>query len=263
MLLRALLMGMRECKSIQGQAAAGVQISGSFPGRHCLSVTREKAVFDEWPEKYDRWFETPIGSLVKKYESELMLDFLKPSPGEVILDAGCGTGVFTGDIISSGSKVVGLDISFPMLLRAKGKVRGSPFHPMLGDISALPFHAESFDKIVSVTALEFIVDAKSAGAELFRVARRGGVVVVAALNSRGPWAERRKEEAKKGHAIFSRAVLRSPEELLSLSSAEGVARTAVHFAKEIPPEEAVETEREGKARGSMSGAFAAVRWLKP
>ncbi|MGZ3649412.1 MAG: class I SAM-dependent methyltransferase, partial [Syntrophales bacterium] len=54
-----------------------------------------KAIFDEWPEKYDRWFTTPIGSLVRKYENELILDFLNPAPGETILDAGCGTGVFT------------------------------------------------------------------------------------------------------------------------------------------------------------------------
>ncbi len=226
-------------------------------------MTKEKAVFDEWPEKYDRWFESPIGSLVRKYESKLILDFLQPTPGEMILDAGCGTGVFTRDIVSSASRVVGFDISFPMLVRAKDKFREYPFHPLLGDVLALAFRSESFDKVVSITALEFVDDAKGAIAELFRVTRRGGVVVVATLNSRGPWAERRKEEAKKGHAIFSKAVLRSPEELLSLSSVMGVARTAVHFAKETSPDEAVKTEHEGEIRESMSGAFAAVRWFKP
>ncbi|MGA2332016.1 MAG: methyltransferase domain-containing protein [Syntrophales bacterium] len=226
-------------------------------------MTREKAIFDEWPEKYDQWFTTPIGYLVRKYESELILDFLKPAPAEMILDAGCGTGVFTRDIISSGSQVIGLDISFPMLRRAREKSGGVRFHPIWGDISTLPFREESFDKIVSVTALEFIADAKSSVAELFRVAKRGGVVVVATLNSRSPWAARRKEEARKGHAIFSKAVLRSPDDLLALSPAHGVARTAIHFDKEDSPEKAVELECEGQAMGSMTGAFAAVLWLKP
>ena len=226
-------------------------------------MTREKAIFDEWPEKYDQWFMTPIGSLVKKYESELMLDFLKPAPGEMILDAGCGTGVFTRDIISRGSQVIGLDISFPMLRRAREKSGGVRFHPIWGDISTLPFREESFDKVISVTALEFIAEAKAAVAELFRVARRGGVVVMATLNSRSPWAARRREEARKGHSIFSKAVLRSPDDLLSLAPVHGVVRTAIHFGKEDSPEKAVEVEREGQAMGSMTGAFAAVLWLKP
>ena len=44
-------------------------------------------IFDDWPEKYDQWFETPIGRLVKKYESELVLEMLRPERGERILDA--------------------------------------------------------------------------------------------------------------------------------------------------------------------------------
>jgi hypothetical protein len=40
-------------------------------------------------------------------------------------------------------------------------------------------------------------------------------------------------------------------------------RTAIHFDKEDSPEKAVEVEREGQTMGSMTGAFAAVRWLKP
>lgn len=226
-------------------------------------MAAEKAIFDEWPEKYDQWFTTPIGSLVKKYESELILSFLKPAPGEMILDAGCGTGVFTSDIIVFGSQVIGLDISFPMLRLAREKSGGGRFLPIQGDISTLPFRAESFDKVVSVTALEFIDNAKSAVAELFRVAKKGGVVVVATLNSRGPWAARRKEEARKGHSIFSEAVLRSPEDLLSLSPVKGTVGTAIHFGKEYSPEKAVEAEREGQTVGSMAGAFAAVRWMKP
>jgi hypothetical protein len=37
-------------------------------------------VFDLWPEKYDQWLETPIGQLIKSYESELILNLLVPRP---------------------------------------------------------------------------------------------------------------------------------------------------------------------------------------
>jgi len=219
-------------------------------------------LFDEWPEAYDRWFTTPIGSLAKKFEAELMLDLLKPKRGEIILDAGCGTGVFTLDIFSSGSRVVGLDISLPMLIQAGKKLKGFPFQMVLANMLNLPFSEGSFDKVVSVTALEFIEDAKGAVGELFRVTKRGGCIVVATLNSLSPWASRRKAEAKQRHTIFEKAIFRSPHELLSLASVKGVVKTAIHFQKEDDPEMAVGIEREGQRKNLNTGAFVAVRWEK-
>ena len=226
-------------------------------------MNREKGqLFDEWPEAYDKWFTTPIGSLVKKYEAELILDLLKPKKGEIILDAGCGTGIFTTDILSSGSQVIGLDISLPMLIQAKKKLKEYPFWIILADMLNLPFPGSSFDKVVSVTALEFVEDAKGAIGELFRITKRGGCIVVATLNSLSPWASRRKAEAKEKHTIFEKAIFRSPHELLSFASEEGVAKTAIHFQKGDHPERAVGIEREGQRRNLNAGAFVAVRWQK-
>jgi ubiquinone/menaquinone biosynthesis C-methylase UbiE len=219
-------------------------------------------LFDEWPEAYDRWFTTPIGSLIKKYETQLILDQLKPKPGEIILDAGCGTGVFTLDILLSGSQVVGLDISLPMLIQAVKKLKGLPFQMILADILNLPFPGNSFDKVISVTALEFIEDAKGAVEELFRVTQEGGSIVVATLNSLSPWASRRRAKAEKGHTIFEKANFRSPDELLHLVPFNGVAKTAIHFQREDDPEKAVIIEHEGQKKNLNTGAFVAVRWQK-
>lgn len=219
-------------------------------------------LFDEWPETYDRWFTTPIGSLVKQYESELILDLLKPGYGEVILDAGCGTGIFTSDILAASSQVCGLDLSLPMLLRANEKAEGSRFEAVVGDILTLPFAGEVFDKAVSVTALEFVAEAKAAIEELFRVTKTGGYIVVATLNSLSPWAERRKERARKGHKLFEKAFFRSPDEMLSLAPTVGVAKTAIHFQKEDDPRIAAEIESKGRQKDLDTGAFVAVRWQK-
>jgi ubiquinone/menaquinone biosynthesis C-methylase UbiE len=226
-------------------------------------MTKKDALFDVWPDKYDQWFTTPIGFLVKKYESELIRGLLKPGAGEIILDAGCGTGVFTLDILSVGTQVVGLDISYPMLRRAGEKAGRYPFHPVLGDIATLPFCECSFDKVVSITALEFLEDARSAVAELFRVTKKGGAIVVANLNSLSPWAARRTEAAKKGDSIFRKAHFRSPDDLRSLAPVEGVVNTAIHFLKEDTLEKAIETENEGRIKGWNTGAFAVARWVKP
>jgi ubiquinone/menaquinone biosynthesis C-methylase UbiE len=227
-----------------------------------MGEKKGKELFDEWPENYDRWFTTPIGSLVKKYEEELILDLLRPLPGEIILDAGCGTGVFTLDILCFGAHVIGLDISLPMLMRATQKTRGYPFRVVLADMSSLPFQKGSFDKVVSVTALEFIKDGEGAVKELFRVAKKGGWVVVATLNSLSPWAFRRKAEAEKGHSIFEKAIFRSPDELRSLAPVEGIIRTAVHFQKGDEPDHVPEIELDGQRKGLNTGAFLAARWEK-
>ena len=226
-------------------------------------MNKERAqLFDEWPEAYDRWFTTPIGSLVKKCEAELILNLLSPKPGEMILDAGCGTGIFTCDILSSGSKVIGLDLSLPMLKRAASKPKGYPFQIVLADMLNVPFPENLFDKVVSVTALEFIEDGKAAVGELFRVTKKEGCIVAATLNSLSPWALRRKVEAQERQSIFEKAIFRSPDDLRSLAPAEGVVKTAIHFQKGDDPERAAEIEHEGKRNHLNTGAFVAVRWEK-
>jgi ubiquinone/menaquinone biosynthesis C-methylase UbiE len=226
-------------------------------------MTETHDFFAEWPDKYDKWFETPIGRLVRESEGRLLLDTARPGPGEEILDVGCGTGVFTADLLAAGSRVTGLEISFPMLLRAGKKAAGRPFCMVQGDMRALPFADGSFDKTVSVTAIEFLdEDARCAVADMFRVTRPGGLVVVASLNSLSPWAARRKASAKD-HPIFAHARFRSPAEMKGLAPFPASVKTAVHFEKHEDPERAREIEKDGDARGLDTGAFLVVCWKKP
>lgn len=220
-------------------------------------------IFDEWPERYDEWFETPVGRLIKEYESELLIEMLKPAQGEKILDAGCGTGVFTFDVLSTGAEVVGLELSVSMLLRAGKKLRGHPFQTVPGDMRCLPFADHAFDKALSVTALEFIEDAKGAISELFRVTRPGGCIVVATLNSLSPWAGRREAAGKRGHPLFNRAIFRSPDQIAALAPVASQIRTAIHFEKHDNPEQAERIEKDGRSSGLTTGAFLAACWEKP
>lgn len=221
-------------------------------------------IFDSWPDKYDRWFETPIGRIVRESEKKLLLDMAEPAPGDHILDAGCGTGVFTLDLLDAGARVTGLELSFPMLRSAVNKARTLPFATVQGDMRKLPFRDAVFDKAVSVTAIEFIEDAEAGLAELFRVTRPGGLVVVATLNSLSPWATRRKASAEKGHEIFRHTRFRSPEELCALLPLPAKAvRTAVHFEKQEDPERARDMEARGEAGGLDTGAFVMACWRKP
>ena len=219
--------------------------------------------FDDWPEKYEQWFTTPMGRLIRKFEGDLILDLLQPSTGDRVLDAGCGTGIFTLDLLQARAKVTGMDLSLPMLKRAKVKFSDRPFRPVLSDIRRLPFRDGIFDKTVSVTALEFVEDARAGVDELFRVTRSGGIIVAATLNRLSPWAQRRTEAGKKGHPIFKNVYFRSPDELLALAPVPGRAQTAIHFLKDDEPGRASALEDKGRSADLDTGAFLAAVWKKP
>lgn len=220
-------------------------------------------LFDHWPDKYEQWFQTPIGRLVEEYENRLILEMLQPHPGERILDAGCGSGVFTRPLLAAGAQVDGLEISLPMLQRSKEISAGYPFRSIQGDMLHLPFQDNCFNKVISVTAIEFIEDAGIAVREAFRVTKPGGAIVVATLNSLSPWSSRRLEAAKKGHPLFQQAIFRSPAEIQELAGVEGIVKTAVHFEKDEDSLIARGVENAGRLEGLMTGAFLAVKWIKP
>ena len=216
--------------------------------------------FDTWTEPYDRWFTTPVGRLVYAYEAQLLLELLDPQPGERILDAGCGSGIFTGEVLDRGATVVGLDLSLPMLHAALRRHARTRFFGLCADLSALPCADASFDRVWSMTAIEFIADAAPALAELERVTRPGGTIVVTTLNSLSPWAEERTRKGRAGHELFSRVFFRSPDELRALIKPNCVLRTAVHFGKEDPVDQVPALEQAGRLAGSDRGALLAVQW---
>ncbi len=225
-------------------------------------------LFDKWTDRYDCWFETPMGILVKKYELSLLLELLNPLPGEKILDVGCGTGVFTIDVMALGPRITGIDISQPMLRKASEKIQkintpsASLFSGLCADMCALPFADNSFDKVLSMTAIEFVTDAKKAVTELERVTRQGGTIVLTTLNSLSPWAEQRLTAGENGHDLFKKIIFRSPDKMRSLVPGNPVLKTAIHFQKNDCISDIPEIEGQGEKNNSDKGAFLAVKWNK-
>jgi ubiquinone/menaquinone biosynthesis C-methylase UbiE len=227
-------------------------------------MAEKKQIFDEWPDKYEKWFKTPLGQIVRRTELNLLLEFLDPRPGEAILDAGCGTGIFTTDFLDRGPRIVGMDISPKMLEVAADKTRGHDFLPVRGSILDLPFLDNYFDKVISNTALEFIADGEKAVSELFRVLKPGGTLVIATLNRLSPWAEERTGRANRGETdLYDKAWFRSPKELLALAPVPGEFKTVVHFFKDETPEKAPAIEQEGIKANLDTGAFLVAKWTKP
>lgn len=219
-------------------------------------------LFDNMPDVYEQWFETPLGAVIKQIELELVLGMLKPEKNDIILDAGCGTGVFTSDILKITGSVTGLDVSKPMLAAARRKMPCG-FNMVCADMLKLPFKDDTFDKTISITAVEFIVDARIALQELARVTKTGGLIIAATLNSRSPWAIKRKKVSEDKGGIFVSAIFRSPVQLAELLPYESTWKTCIHFSDDAAPEDAFKVEEQSRIGNPDNGAFLACAWKKP
>lgn len=97
---------------------------------------------------------------------------------ETVMDAGCGTGRLTGELLEALplSRVVGIDLSQKMLRKAREHL-GAQMHsrmPLIaGDLLDLPF-ARVFDGIVSTAALHWVPNHDLLFANLHGVLRPGG-----------------------------------------------------------------------------------------
>jgi SAM-dependent methyltransferase len=144
-------------------------------------------------EAYVRWYETPLGQWVDRYEQEAVDSLLPPLAGLKVLDAGCGTGNFTLALARQGASLMGMDRSAAMLAVARGKARnlGLDIRWVQGNFLHLPLGSGSVDGVVSILALEFVPDREAAFQELTRVLRPGGFLVVAILNRYSLWTLKR------------------------------------------------------------------------
>jgi demethylmenaquinone methyltransferase/2-methoxy-6-polyprenyl-1,4-benzoquinol methylase len=111
---------------------------------------------------------------------------LRLRPGERVLDLAAGTAVSTVDLARAGAAAVGCDFSLGMLGQARG--RGVPL--VAGDALALPFADAAFDAVTISFGLRNVADVDTALAELARVTRPGGRLVVCEF-SRPTWAPMR------------------------------------------------------------------------
>lgn len=96
--------------------------------------------------------------------------------GERVLDLAAGTGTSTVPLGALGAEVVGCDLSLGML-RA-GRSRRPGLRLVAGDALALPFADGSFDAVTISFGLRNTTDPRAALAEIARVTRPGGRLVV-------------------------------------------------------------------------------------
>jgi demethylmenaquinone methyltransferase/2-methoxy-6-polyprenyl-1,4-benzoquinol methylase len=102
-----------------------------------------------------------------------------PRPGMSILDLAAGTGASSVALARSGARVTAADFSPGMIAEGRRRHGGIPNLSFTqADATALPFGDDEFDVVTMSFGLRNVIDPKKALAELLRVTKPGGRLVV-------------------------------------------------------------------------------------
>lgn len=126
-----------------------------------------------WSDSYDA-----PGNPMTAIEHPSMVQRMQQhfDPGAAALDAGCGTGRLTAEMVSIGYETIGVDVTAEMLAVAEQLVPDADFRG--GSFERLPVDDDSIDLIVSGLAVCHAEDLDAVFAEFARVLRSGGRVVM-------------------------------------------------------------------------------------
>lgn len=104
---------------------------------------------------------------------------INPQPQERILDLAAGTGTSSAALARSGAHIVAADFSPGMIEVGKRKHGKNPLIEFVeADATALPFEDNSFDAVTISFGLRNVVEPQKGLAEMFRVTKPGGRIVV-------------------------------------------------------------------------------------
>lgn len=188
-------------------------------------------------ESYIRWRSSRLGQITDALERQFLLELLGPVAGKPVLDVGCGDGSFALELARRGADVTGLDSDAVMIAAARQQARTEHTQLRLveGKAEALPFPDATFDAVVAVAVLCIIPDVARAIAEMARVLKPRGRLVIGELGTRSTWAAYRRIRAWLGHPLWRAATFHTARELRELLGSAGLDTIKTRGAVYYPP----------------------------
>lgn len=117
-----------------------------------------------------------------------LLDGLPYGSGRTALDCGCGSGVYLETLVARGYAATGLDLSPGMLEACTRRFAGAgngraAVRLVQGDVESLPFADHSFDVVLCIGVLGYLLEDAQALREITRVLKPGGSVIINVTNA--------------------------------------------------------------------------------
>jgi len=138
-------------------------------------VTTTQQYYDRFSETYDNERHRGYHKLIDELELDLVRRY---GAGKDVFEAGCGTGLLLREAAGVARSAVGLDLSRGML--APARARG--LRVVQGSLTDVPLPSESFDLVYSMKVLAHIPPIERAVAELARLVRPGGHLLLEFYN---------------------------------------------------------------------------------
>jgi ubiquinone/menaquinone biosynthesis C-methylase UbiE len=192
---------------------------------------------EELSASYARWRSRRLGQITDAIERQLLFEMLGPVAGKTVLDVGCGDGALDADLVQRGAIVTALDADVAMVAAARrgGALTSTPMELIVGQAEKLPFDNDAFDRVVAVTLLCFVGDAQKAIAEMTRVLRPGGRLVIGELGYWSLWALQRRIRGWLGNPVWRSTTFWTAGELRDFAQTAGLREITIRGAIHYPP----------------------------
>lgn len=123
------------------------------------------------PHYWSTYFEPFFAPLYKATLRQIAL-----TEDSLVLDAGCGAGMFTHMAVATGAQVIGVDAAPGLLEMARERNPQTNF--LEEDLESLPFASESFHVVAGFNSFQYAGNFTAALSEAKRVLKPGGRLVV-------------------------------------------------------------------------------------
>lgn len=151
---------------------------------------------------FQDWCRSPQGRAIDRSIERMIVSLLDPSPGERVLDIGCGPGNHLLIFSKLGLSISGIDASAHMVCKAEERF-GHCCTLKTGGAESLPFEDNEFDIAVLINSLEFFDNPLQALREAGRVANKK--VFVGVINSLSWNGLLRRAKGIFGDPLFGRS----------------------------------------------------------
>ena len=177
------------------------------------------------------------------------LSRIKIEPGARVLDVACGAGQTAIPMARAGAKVTGIDIAANLIEQARARAQAENLDARFeeGDAEMLPYPDGSFDIVVSLIGAMFAPRPELVAAELKRVCRPGGKIIMGNWTPSGFVGQMFKTHGKHvpPPAIMAPPVKWGDEETVRERFKDGVSHLKLNrhlypFRYPFPPSEVVE-----------------------